>query len=145
MTGVSTAPMPLSATRAKRSLASAALLVMIGPGVMVMLADTDAGSVITAAQSGAKFRYAFILPQLVLIPALYLVQEMTVRLGLATGEGHGALIRRVFGSRWALLSAGTLFVACRRGARHRVRRCRGRRGPRRHSEMGLDERRGGRR
>jgi len=85
---------------------------MVGPGVMVMFANTDAGSVITAAQSGARFRYAFVLPQIVLIPALYLVQEMTARLGLATGQGHGALIRQTFGSRWALLSAGTLFVAC---------------------------------
>ncbi len=109
----SAAPMTLTATRAReRSITAAALLVMVGPGVMVMLADTDAGSVITAAQSGARFRFAFVLPQLVLIPALYLVQEMTARLGLVTGQGHGALIRRTFGSRWALVSAGTLFVAC---------------------------------
>jgi Mn2+/Fe2+ NRAMP family transporter len=79
---------------------------------MVMLADTDAGSVITAAQSGAKYRYALVLPQILLIPVLYLVQEMTVRLGLTTRLGHGALIRQTFGQRWALLSAGTLFVAC---------------------------------
>ena len=52
------------------------------------------------------------LPQLLLVPVLYLVQEMTARLGLATRQGHGALIRRTFGTRWALLSAGTLFVAC---------------------------------
>jgi Mn2+/Fe2+ NRAMP family transporter len=79
---------------------------------MVMLADTDAGSVITAAQSGARYRYELVLPQLLLIPVLYLIQEMTVRLGLATRLGHGALIRQTFGQRWALLSAGTLFVAC---------------------------------
>ena len=109
----SAAPMTPTATPAReRSITAAALLVMVGPGVMVMLADTDAGSVITAAQSGARFRFAFVLPQLVLIPALYLVQEMTARLGLVTGQGHGALIRRTFGSRWALVSAGTLFVAC---------------------------------
>jgi Mn2+/Fe2+ NRAMP family transporter len=85
---------------------------MVGPGLMVMLADTDAGSVITAAQSGARFRYAFVLPELLLIPVLYVVQEMTVRLGLVTRQGHGALIRQTFGFGWALLSAGTLFVAC---------------------------------
>lgn len=87
-------------------------MTLVGPGVMVMLADTDAGSVITAAQSGAKYRYALVLPQILLIPVLYLVQEMTVRLGLTTRLGHGALIRQTFGQRWALLSAGTLFVAC---------------------------------
>jgi Mn2+/Fe2+ NRAMP family transporter len=47
-----------------------------------------------------------------LIPVLYLIQEMTVRLGLSTQKGHGALIRETFGKRWALLSAVTLFVAC---------------------------------
>ncbi len=79
---------------------------------MVMLADTDAGSVVTAAQSGARFRFALVVPELALIPILYLIQEMTVRLGLVTGRGHGALIRETFGRPWALLSAVTLFVAC---------------------------------
>ena len=88
------------------------MLVVVGPGVMVMLADTDAGSVITAAQSGAQFRYALVLPLLLLIPVLYLIQEMTVRLGLATKKGHGALIRESFGRHWAVLSASTLFLAC---------------------------------
>ncbi|MGC8509872.1 MAG: NRAMP family divalent metal transporter [Acidimicrobiales bacterium] len=88
------------------------LLAVVGPGLMVMLADTDAGSVVTAAQSGARFRFALVVPELALIPVLYLVQEMTVRLGLVTGRGHGALIRQTFGRPWALLSAATLFVAC---------------------------------
>ncbi len=89
----------------------AGLLAVWGPGLMVMFADTDAGSLITASQSGARFGYAMILPQLVLIPILYLVQETALRLGLATGQGHGALIRVRFGRRWALVSAGTLLVS----------------------------------
>ena len=89
-----------------------ALFAVVGPGLMVMLADTDAGSVVTAAQSGAQFRYVLVLPELLLIPVLYLIQEITVRLGLTTQRGHGALIRDSFGRGWALLSAGTLFVAC---------------------------------
>jgi len=68
--------------------------------------------VVTAAQSGAQYAYRMVALQLVLIPILYLVQEITVRLGLLTGQGHGALIRATFGARWALLSAVTLFVAC---------------------------------
>ncbi|HEY3874383.1 MAG TPA: divalent metal cation transporter [Candidatus Kapabacteria bacterium] len=87
-------------------------LAVIGPGLMVMLADTDAGSIITAAQSGAQWGYTMILPQLLLIPILYFVQEMTVRLGLVTGKGHGELIREHFGMGWAMLSVVTLFVAC---------------------------------
>lgn len=87
------------------------LLAVWGPGLVVMLADTDAGSLITAAQSGARWGYRMIVPQLVLIPVLYVVQEMTIRLGVVTGAGHGALIRRQFGRGWATLSAGTLFAS----------------------------------
>lgn len=113
MKGISASPIPPAVVRSRKQTAVvAALLAMVGPGVMVMLADSDAGSVITAAQSGARFRYALVLPQLLLVPVLYLVQEMTARLGLATRQGHGALIRATFGARWAMLSAGTLFVAC---------------------------------
>ena len=71
----------------------------------------DSIQVVTAAQSGAQYGYRLVLPQVVLIPILYVVQEMTVRLGLVTGQGHGALIRAHFGRGWALVSAATLFVA----------------------------------
>jgi Mn2+/Fe2+ NRAMP family transporter len=84
---------------------------VLGPGLMVMLADTDAGSIVTAAQSGAQWGYSMVLPQLLLIPVLYFVQEMTVRLGAVTGKGHGELIRETFGGAWAYLSVGTLFLA----------------------------------
>jgi len=77
-----------------------------------MLADTDAGSVVTGAQSGAQWGYRLVIPLLVLIPVLYLVQEVTVRLGMVTGMGHGALIRHHFGRRWALVSAISLLVVC---------------------------------
>lgn len=88
------------------------LLAFIGPGVVVMLADTDAGSVVTAAQSGARYGYQLVLPQVAMIPILYSVQEITARLGLVTGRGQAALIRSVFGARWALPAAATLFVVC---------------------------------
>lgn len=76
-----------------------------------MLADTDAGSLITAAQSGAQFGYRMVLPQIILMPILYVTQEITVRLGIVTRKGHGALIRERFGRGWALLSAFTLFAS----------------------------------
>jgi NRAMP (natural resistance-associated macrophage protein)-like metal ion transporter len=87
------------------------LLAVWGPGLIVMLADTDAGSLFTAAQSGSRFGYAMVLPSIMLIPILYMVQEMTVRLGVVTGKGHGELIRTYFGTRWAMLSALTLMLA----------------------------------
>ncbi len=76
-----------------------------------MLADTDVGSVITAGQSGTQFGYRLLLQQLILIPILYMVQELTVRLGIFTGRGHGELIRESFGRFWAWVSAAGLGVA----------------------------------
>ena len=87
-------------------------LAVIGPGLLVMLADTDAGSIITAAQSGAQWGYKLLALQLLLIPILYVVQELTLRLGLVTGKGHGELIRDRFGKGWAWLSVSTLMLAC---------------------------------
>jgi Mn2+/Fe2+ NRAMP family transporter len=87
-------------------------LVVIGPGLVVMLADTDAGSAIVAAQSGAQWGYRLLLLQVLLMPILYVVQELTVRLGLTTRKGHGELIAEHFGKGWAWLSVGTLLVSC---------------------------------
>ena len=92
-------------TRLARSLA------VFGPGLVVMLADTDVGSIITAGQSGTQFGYRLLLQQLILVPILYMVQELTVRLGIFTGRGHGELIRDTFGRFWAWLSAAGLAVA----------------------------------
>jgi hypothetical protein len=87
------------------------LLLALGPGMMVMLADTDAGSIVTAAQSGARWGYRLLFLQLALAPILYLVMELTVRLGIATGTGHAELIREHFEAGWALVSVGTLLVS----------------------------------
>jgi Mn2+/Fe2+ NRAMP family transporter len=75
-----------------------------GPGLLVMLADTDAGNVVTAAQAGAQWGYRLLPLVLLLAPMLFVVQELTVRLGLCTGRGHGELIRARFGLGWALAS-----------------------------------------
>ncbi len=87
-------------------------LAVAGPGMVVMLADTDAGSIITAAQSGAQWGYRLLMLQLVLVPILFVVQELTVRLGIVSGKGHGELIGDHFGRGWAWVSVGTLVLAC---------------------------------
>ena len=88
------------------------MVAVAGPGLVVMLADTDAGSVITAAQSGAQWGYRLLLLQAVLVPILFIVQELTVRLGIVTGKGHGQGIKEHFGPVWAWVSVSTLLVAC---------------------------------
>jgi hypothetical protein len=87
------------------------LLAVFGPGIVVMLADTDVGSIITAGQSGVQWGYKLLLVQFILMPILYIVQELTVRLGIFTGRGHGELIRDTFGPIWAWVSAAGLAVA----------------------------------
>jgi Mn2+/Fe2+ NRAMP family transporter len=76
-----------------------------------MPADSDVGSIITAAQSGALWRYTLILPQVLLVPFLYFIQEITVRLGIVTHKGHAELVRINFGKGGAYLSSSTLFLA----------------------------------
>jgi Mn2+/Fe2+ NRAMP family transporter len=82
-----------------------------GPGLLVMLADCDAGNVVTAAQSGARWGYRLLPLLLLLIPMLYMVQELTVRLGIHTGRGYGELVRERFGIGWAWLATAGLAVA----------------------------------
>ncbi|WP_237480922.1 Nramp family divalent metal transporter [Lichenibacterium dinghuense] len=88
------------------------LAALLGPGIIAMLADTDAGSLITASQSGAQWGYRLLWLQLVLIPVLFIAQELTVRLGAVTGKSHGALIRETYGRFWAFVAVITLVVAC---------------------------------
>ena len=94
-----------------KSLAPLAWIAVWGPGLLVMLADTDAGNVVTGAQAGAQWGYRLLPLLLLLIPMLYMVQELTVRLGLHTGRGYGELIREQFGVGWAWLSTAGLAAA----------------------------------
>jgi Mn2+/Fe2+ NRAMP family transporter len=85
-------------------------LAACGPGLVVAFADTEAGSITTAATSGAQFGMKLILLQVLLIVPLFVVQEMTVRLGIVSGRGHAALIRERYGLGWACLSLGTMLI-----------------------------------
>jgi Mn2+/Fe2+ NRAMP family transporter len=77
-----------------------------------MLADTDAGNEVAGAQWGYR-----LLPLPLLIPMLYMVQELTVRLGIHAGRGHGELIRERFGMGWAWPSTAGLAAATRTALR----------------------------
>jgi Mn2+/Fe2+ NRAMP family transporter len=81
-----------------------------GPGIIVMVADNDAGGITTYAATGAKFGYGFILFLIILGPIAYVVQEMTVRLGAITKRGHAEAIFDAFGSFWGWFSLGDLLL-----------------------------------
>lgn len=100
--------------RGRRSLWQRLVLLMVlaGPGLLVMIADNDAGGVITYAQTGSVFGIGFFLPFLVLLgPVAYIVQEMTVRLGAVTGRGHAEMIWSRYGPAWGAFSLFDLVVA----------------------------------
>jgi NRAMP (natural resistance-associated macrophage protein)-like metal ion transporter len=80
------------------------LIAIIGPGLIVMVGDNDAGGVSTYAQAGQNFGYTLLWTLPLLVPVLIIIQEMVARLGAVTGVGHGRLIRERFGRYWGNLS-----------------------------------------
>src|SRR3974390_183759 len=85
-------------------------LVIAGPGLVVMIADNDAGGITTYAATGAKYGYGLIWFLLILIPVAYYVQEMTVRLGAVTKRGHAEAIFDGFGAFWGWFSLLDLMI-----------------------------------
>ena len=86
------------------------LLAIMGPGLIVMVGDNDAGGVATYAQAGQNYGYSLLWVLLLLIPDLIVNQEMVVRLGAVTGVGHARLINERFGRGWGWFSVGDLFI-----------------------------------
>jgi NRAMP (natural resistance-associated macrophage protein)-like metal ion transporter len=86
------------------------LLAIMGPGLIVMVGDNDAGGVATYAQAGQNYGTSLLWTLLLLVPVLIVNQEMCVRLGAVTGVGHARLILERFGKFWGAFSVGDLFI-----------------------------------
>jgi NRAMP (natural resistance-associated macrophage protein)-like metal ion transporter len=99
-------------TGARRSWATRllTLLAIMGPGLIVMIGDNDAGGVSTYAQAGQNYGLTLLWTLPLLIPVLIVNQEMVVRLGAVTGVGHARLINERFGRFWGMFSVGDLFI-----------------------------------
>jgi NRAMP (natural resistance-associated macrophage protein)-like metal ion transporter len=87
-----------------------ALLAIMGPGLIVMVGDNDAGGVSTYAQAGQNYGTTLLWTLVLLIPVLIVNQEMVIRLGAVTGVGHARLINERFGRFWGWFSVGDLFI-----------------------------------
>ena len=85
-------------------------LAIAGPGIIVMVADNDAGGITTYAATGARFGYGLLWFLIILGPAAYYVQEMTVRLGAVTKRGHAEAIFETFGKFWGWFSLTDLVL-----------------------------------
>ena len=99
-------------TEARRSWVAKllTLLAIMGPGLIVMIGDNDAGGVSTYTQAGQNFGLTLLWTLPLLIPVLIVNQEMVVRLGAVTGVGHARLINERFGKFWGMFSVGDLFI-----------------------------------
>lgn len=85
-------------------------LMTVGPGLMVCFADTDGSCLLTAADSGSRWGYKLVFLQILLVPILYLAQELTVRLALVKGKGIAGLVRQEVGPMWGWAVAVPLLL-----------------------------------
>ena len=86
------------------------LLAIVGPGLIVMVGDNDAGAFGTYTQAGQNYGTSLLWVLLLLIPVLFVNQEMVLRLGAVTGVGHARLILERFGKFWGAFSVIDLFI-----------------------------------
>ena len=88
----------------------ATLMAIVGPGLIVMVGDNDAGAFGTYTQAGQNYGTALLWTLMLLVPVLYVNQEMVIRLGAVTGVGHARLILERFGKFWGAFSVIDLFI-----------------------------------
>ncbi|WP_442544854.1 NRAMP family divalent metal transporter [Arthrobacter sp. KN11-1C] len=86
------------------------LLAIIGPGLIVMVGDNDAGAFGTYTEAGQNYGTSLLWTLLLLVPVLYVNQEMVLRLGVVSGVGHARLILERFGKFWGAFSVIDLFI-----------------------------------
>jgi NRAMP (natural resistance-associated macrophage protein)-like metal ion transporter len=86
------------------------LLAIVGPGLIVMVGDNDAGAFSTYTQAGQNYGTTLLWTLMLLIPVLYVNQEMVLRLGAVSGVGHARLILERFGKFWGAFSVIDLFL-----------------------------------
>ncbi len=86
------------------------LLAILGPGLIVMVGDNDAGAFGTYTQAGQNYGTTLLWTLALLIPVIYVNQEMVLRLGAVTGVGHARLIFQRFGKFWGAFSVVDLFL-----------------------------------
>jgi Mn2+/Fe2+ NRAMP family transporter len=85
-------------------------LAIVGPGLIVMVGDNDAGAFSTYTQAGQNYGTTLMWTLLLLVPVLYVNQEMVLRLGAVTRVGHARLILERFGKFWGAFSVIDLFL-----------------------------------
>jgi NRAMP (natural resistance-associated macrophage protein)-like metal ion transporter len=97
--------------RAANRVRLAAILGVLGPGLVSGFADNDAGGISTYSVAGVKYGYELLWVLLASQIVLFFTQEVGARLGLATGQGLAGIVREKYGVRWAGFMTVTMLVA----------------------------------
>lgn len=105
------APVLSLTPRAANRVRLAAILGVMGPGLVSGFADNDAGGISTYSVAGARYGYELLWVLLASQIVLFFTQEVGARLGLATGQGLAGVVREHFGVRWAAFMISAMLVA----------------------------------
>jgi NRAMP (natural resistance-associated macrophage protein)-like metal ion transporter len=105
------APSLILSPRAVNRVRFAAILGVLGPGLVSGFADNDAGGIATYSIAGVKYGYELLWVLLASQIVLFFTQEVGARLGLATGQGLTGLVRERFGVRWVTFLTITMLIA----------------------------------
>jgi len=97
--------------RAVNRVRFAAILGVLGPGLVSGFADNDAGGITTYSVAGARFGYDLLWVLLASQIVLFFTQEVGARLGLATGQGLAGIVREKYGVRWAAFMTSAMLIA----------------------------------
>jgi NRAMP (natural resistance-associated macrophage protein)-like metal ion transporter len=108
--GLGTIPQHDTAKRTTLRQRFLTFLAILGPGLIVMVGDNDAGAFGTYTQAGQNYGTTLLWTLLLLVPVLYVNQEMVLRLGVVSGVGHARLILERFGKFWGAFSVIDLFL-----------------------------------
>jgi len=87
------------------------ILKSLGPGVVTGAADDDPSGIATYSQAGANFGFGMLWMAVFQYPLMTVIQEICARIGLITGDGLAAVIKRKYSNKVVLPLASLLLIA----------------------------------
>ena len=96
---------------ARKKTGVAAILSVMGPGILTSLAGMDAGGIATFSTEGASYGFGMLWSIPITCILLMVVQETAARMACATGKGFAALIREQFGIRISAVAMAAAIVS----------------------------------
>ena len=87
------------------------ILKSLGPGIITGASDDDPSGIATFSQAGAKFGFGMLWLVLFQYPIMTVIQEMCARIGLVTGGGLAAVIKKKYSKKIVFPIVSLLFIA----------------------------------